>query len=141
MKLVGQIGVGVDLHHGHLGQIVDQAGDQSVRHAVFAAERQEELVAQRPDRIADAGQAVFELAVGGHRRERVEARGFGEIDQRLFVERLQLEAGLQDRPRPAAGARAVGNRLLHRHGEQPRVGTLGAGRRQPEELGGIEQVA
>ena len=52
-KLVGQIGVGVDLHHRHLGRIVDQSGDHAVGHAVFAAEGQEKLVAQRPDAIAE----------------------------------------------------------------------------------------
>ena len=100
---IGKVAVGVDLHHRHFRRIVNQSVHDAVGHAVLAAEAQEKLVAQRADAVLNSRQAVFELAVGRHRRQDMQTRRLGEIDQRLLVEGLDLKRGGDDRlgPLPA----------------------------------------
>ena len=66
VQLVGQIGMGVDLHDRHVGRIVDQARHDAIGQQVLAAKRDEESLAEAGDRTGRRGQ-VFRQAVGGHR--------------------------------------------------------------------------
>ena len=135
---VGQVGVGVDLHDRHVRWIIDQARHNAVGHGVFAAKRDEKLVAERPDALADGCQALFKIALEQRRRQDVEARGLGEIDERFLVECLDLAGGRHDGLRAAGGSRAVGNRFFNRQRQKQNIGFFAARRRKAEELVGMQ---
>ena len=84
---------------------------------MFAAECQEKPAAKLLDITGGRGQMFRQLVVADrgidcHRRECMDPRPLEEIDQRLFLERLDLWAGRQNRCRTSARTGAVGDRFL-----------------------------
>ena len=62
-----------------------------------------------------------------------------KVDERFFLEQLDLPAGRDDCPRTAVRARAVGDGLLQRPRQDQGVGRIETGGRNAEELGWVHE--
>ena len=138
VELVGHVGMGVDLHDGHFGRVVHLARHQAVGHRMFSAEGQHELIAQRPNVLLNAFEALLQITVNTHGRENMQPRRRSELHKCFFIEGIDLHAGIHDGARTAAGALAVANGLFRGHGQDQNVRLVPSWRRDAEELVGVE---
>ena len=123
---LAQIGVRVDLQHRQPRVLRRHRGDERAGNRVFAAERQQKLVA-RHDLRRDAPDGLHDIV---HRREREihlrhreDADGV-DVGFRFLVPQLHVRRGDEDLVRTVARARHVRRRAIERNRQDDDAGVV-----------------
>ncbi len=136
-QLVGQVGVGVDVDDGDIAQVVGQAVQHAVADRVFSSQGQQEFVAMGRRQPGRGRQVVFQTSAGRKRRQGVEPRTAGEVDQRFLVEQLHLAARFQDGLGRPPGPRPIANGHFQRQGQDDDIRLVEVTGGRAEELSGF----